>query len=94
MNDCVPASVQSVGPSGLPAGTLSIYGGSGAAEHAGATSPGKLGEGATPDAAAAAVGRGFHLGDMPPCDDKGTTSKTALWSGKVRGPSQSSQVRP
>ncbi|KAK9867594.1 hypothetical protein WJX84_001566 [Apatococcus fuscideae] len=75
---------QSVGPSGLPAGTLSIYGGSGAAEHAGATSPGKLGEGATPDAAAAAVGRGFHLGDMPPCDDKGTTSKTALWSGKVK----------
>ena len=75
-----------VGPSGLPVGTLSIYGGSAGGDHHRATSPGQMSEGAVQqDAAAAAVGRGFHLGDMPPCDSMDTASKTALWSGKVGG---------
>ncbi len=83
------AQASNVGPSGLPAGTLSIYGGcagGGGGEQPGTSSPGQLAEGALPpsDAAAAAVGRGFHLGDMAPCDPMDTSSKTALWSGKVR----------
>ncbi|KAK9835653.1 hypothetical protein WJX74_005051 [Apatococcus lobatus] len=79
-----PQNGRAVGPSGLPAGTLSIYGGSSHSDEGASKSPGPVTDAAMPDAAAAAVGRGFHLGDMPPCDDMDTSSKTALWSGKVK----------